>query len=128
MDGAIYLCTLDATPGTNPLHALSLQENIPLRSLVLDFNKIGDKGAGYLATGLQTNTNLWTLRLAYCGLTAKVYPLFNSILVIRALHCYSCDTCRWRAISADGSLSTQVRVLRFVCGDARRVEKIWQQV
>lgn len=48
-----------------------LQENIPLRSLVLDFNKIGDKGAGYLATGLQTNTNLWTLRLAYCGLTAK---------------------------------------------------------
>lgn len=43
-----------------------LAANIPLVSLVLDFNAIGDEGVMLLAEGLRTNSELHTLSLSYC--------------------------------------------------------------
>lgn len=47
-----------------------LATNIALKSLVLDFNPLGDDGVKILAEGLRKNSKLTTLQLAYCGITS----------------------------------------------------------
>ena len=52
------------------LLAEKLRENPPMKSLVIDFNPIGDTGAKHLAEGLRRNTKVTTLKMAYCGITS----------------------------------------------------------
>ena len=47
-----------------------LANNIALKSLILDFNPLGDEGVSLLAAGLRKNSKLATLKLAYCGITS----------------------------------------------------------
>ena len=56
------------------LLAERLRANIALRSLVLDFNPIGDAGVKHLAAGLRRNAKVSSLRLAYCGITSAAGP------------------------------------------------------
>ena len=47
-----------------------LRENIVLKSLVLDFNPLGDAGIKFLVSGLARNNKLSTLKVAYCGISS----------------------------------------------------------
>ncbi|EPY29560.1 hypothetical protein STCU_04461, partial [Strigomonas culicis] len=48
-----------------------LGENSSLKTLKLDFNKIGDSGMAHLNNGLKWNSTLQELSMQYCGITAE---------------------------------------------------------
>jgi Ran GTPase-activating protein (RanGAP) involved in mRNA processing and transport len=63
------------------LLADELARNCALKSLVLDFNPIGDTGASILAQGLKRHSVLSTLKLAYCGITsAAAQPIADGLI------------------------------------------------
>ena len=72
-------CNLSAV--SCQLLADELARNCALKSLVLDFNPIGDTGASILAQGLKRNSVLSTLKLAYCGITsAAAQPIADGLI------------------------------------------------
>jgi hypothetical protein len=56
--------------------AQALRTDIPLQSLTLDFNHIGDEGVLSLAEGLRYNKDLTHLSLAYC----RIGPRGGSVI------------------------------------------------
>lgn len=66
--GVVNVQLLDCRlgPGACTFLSQSLRDNVPLQTLVLDHNDIGDQGVTLLAEGMRHNKELLVLSLKYC--------------------------------------------------------------
>ena len=69
--------------GCEPL-GQALQANVPLKTLVLDLNPIGDRGATLLAEGLQFNRELQVLSMGYCQIGPAGGAALGSLVIPNA--------------------------------------------
>lgn len=78
-----------------------LRANCPLKTLVLDFNPFGDRGAHNLCSQMASNTVLGSLSLAYCDLTSRCCEVVGEGAIRRS---------KLRSLNLQGNRSAQFRV------------------